>query len=220
MGGWGRGGGSEVIVSPIREPSLHSAEEETLIYVRMRGSSPPYVEAAGTVKTHPPTGQHQCSWIPPPAAVVSLHSAADVRILRQSQEMQSLHTYSSTAVFSNSIITSEHAQLIKIHTATCDFLKDAPLSAQRLSGEVRGRNLSVCAHYPVFLTSRMTTHSPDLQWLLIRNSSSFLVRRKYAKANTFTTVRSFSHLPSFLHQVYFTISSGTEQPDRQELVEV
>ncbi|CAI8037752.1 60S ribosomal protein L28 [Geodia barretti] len=33
----------------------------------------------------------------------------------------------------------------------------------------------------------MTTHSPDLQWLLIKNTSSFLVRRKYAKANTFTT---------------------------------
>lgn len=128
MGGWGRGGGSEVIVSPIREPSLHSAEEETLIYVRMRGYSPPYVEAAGTVKTHPRTGQHQCSWIPPPAAVESLHSAADVTILRQYQEMQSLHTYSSTAGFSPSI-TSEHAQLIKIHTATCDFSKRRPPSA-------------------------------------------------------------------------------------------
>lgn len=49
---------------------------------------------------------------------------------------------------------------------------------------------------------KMTTHSPDLQWQLIKNSSCFLVRRKYAKANTFTTVRSSpcstsGKLPSF-----------------------
>ena len=35
----------------------------------------------------------------------------------------------------------------------------------------------------------MTTHSSELQWLLIKNNSCFLVRRKYGKANTFTTVR-------------------------------
>lgn len=34
----------------------------------------------------------------------------------------------------------------------------------------------------------MTTHSPELQWKLIKRSSSFLVRRKNGKPATFTTV--------------------------------
>ena len=59
------------------------------------------------------------------------------------------------------------------------------------------------------LIYRMTTHSPDLQWLLIKNTSSFLVRRKYAKANTFTTVRLL--LPPLSHRI--TLLPSHQEPN-------
>ena len=56
-------------------------------------------------------------------------------------------------------------------------------------GRIAESIIRVCRSREWLSFVQMTaTHSSELQWLLVRNSSCFLIRRKRAKAATFTTV--------------------------------
>lgn len=87
-------------------------------------------------------------------------------------------------------------------------------SSVKVQEDRAGSRLLVCSRK----IPQMTTHSPELQWLLLRNCSSFHIRRKTGKAVTFTTVGVLPLIVSNSHPAPFPFS-GTLQPHQQKLLQ-